>query len=147
MTSLLVINEFCFFEFSHVCEGGQDEEWRGARREWNKPWRASNEKNLVRSLDHQALTCKVPLLDHLCRVIYTLRIVGSIHKSLNSLQQNDRKMTVPKALTSEIEMKAEMDGEEDGQPHYQFMYSDPGVFRDVTALVLLCLDRVYCFGV
>ncbi|ORX65773.1 hypothetical protein K493DRAFT_412767 [Basidiobolus meristosporus CBS 931.73] len=96
----------------------KDEEWRRARREWNRIWREVDIKNFYKALDYQNVGFK----------------------------SNDRKLITPKYLTTEIEtIRRE---QRDRNPaelkqNYQFRYQfdDPEIFRDITRILFSSLAK------
>ncbi|ORY04818.1 hypothetical protein K493DRAFT_311208 [Basidiobolus meristosporus CBS 931.73] len=96
----------------------KDEEWRRARREWNRVWREVDVKNFYKALDYQNV----------------------------SFKSNDRKLITPKYLTTEIEtIKREQRDRypPDVRPAYQFefQFDDPEVFRDITRILFSSLGK------
>ena len=93
----------------------KDEEWRRARREWNKVWREIDVRNFYKSLDHQGITFK----------------------------QSDKKTTTAKHLVQQIEAaRAEVPrGAARSAPHLRFKVDDEDVLKDGMKLVFSFLDR------
>ncbi|KAK9768683.1 hypothetical protein K7432_000515 [Basidiobolus ranarum] len=96
----------------------KDEEWRRARREWNRIWREVDIKNFYKALDYQNV----------------------------SFKSNDRKLITPKYLTTEIETVRREQRDRyppDVRPSYQFEYQfeDPEVFRDITRILFSSLGK------
>ncbi|GES74256.1 paired amphipathic helix protein pst1 [Rhizophagus clarus] len=93
----------------------KDEEWKRARREWNKIWREIDAKNYYKSLDHQGITFK----------------------------NDDKKALTPKYLIAEIE-NLRREPNDDGEiPEYQykFVFKDLEVFKDVARILFGYMDR------
>ncbi|EJD54420.1 hypothetical protein AURDEDRAFT_110072 [Auricularia subglabra TFB-10046 SS5] len=93
----------------------KDEEWRRARREWNKVWREIDIRNFYKSLDHQGITFK----------------------------QNDKKTITAKQLVHQIEAaRAEAPRTVRTGPQLAFEIADEAVLKDAMKLVFSLLDRV-----
>ncbi|CAI2174413.1 5664_t:CDS:10 [Funneliformis geosporum] len=93
----------------------KDEEWKRARREWNKIWREIDAKNYYKSLDHQGITFK----------------------------NDDKKALTPKYLIAEIENLRREPNDEGEMPEYQFKFpfKDLEVFKDVARILFGYMDR------
>jgi len=93
----------------------KDEEWKRARREWNKIWREIDAKNYYKSLDHQGITFK----------------------------NDDKKALTPKYLIAEIENLRREPNDEGEIPEYQykFVFKDLEVFKDVARILFGYMDR------
>ncbi|KZW00593.1 hypothetical protein EXIGLDRAFT_639357 [Exidia glandulosa HHB12029] len=92
----------------------KDEEWRRARREWNKVWREIDVRNFYKSLDHQGITYK----------------------------QNDKKTITAKHLVQQIEAaRAEAPRNARPTPQLIFEIADENVLKDAMKLVFSFLDR------
>ncbi|KAH7104880.1 hypothetical protein BKA62DRAFT_690990 [Auriculariales sp. MPI-PUGE-AT-0066] len=94
----------------------KDEEWRRARREWNKVWREIDVRNFYKSLDHQGITFK----------------------------QNDKKTTTAKHLVQQIEAaraEAPRGSTARSGSHLTFKITDEDVLKDAMKLVFSFLDR------
>ncbi|KAG0183135.1 Transcriptional regulatory protein sin3 [Apophysomyces sp. BC1021] len=97
------------------------EEWRKTQREWNTIWRDLDSRNYYRALDYQGMTFK----------------------------SNDRKGMSNKALVAEIEALRERQHAPSGKsimppkPTYQFLFtfSDPEIFKDISTLILLYVEK------
>nr|CAG8500348.1 9542_t:CDS:10 [Entrophospora candida] len=99
----------------------KDEEWKRARREWNKIWREIEAKNFYKSLDHQGITFK----------------------------NDDKKVLTPKYLISEIENICREKAHHDGDTlEYQFKFSfkDLDVFKDIYRIIFFYIDRSGTFA-
>ncbi|CAG8461919.1 45_t:CDS:10 [Acaulospora morrowiae] len=93
----------------------KDEEWKRARREWNKIWREIDAKNYYKSLDHQGITFK----------------------------NDDKKALTPKHLVAEIE-NLRREPTDDGEPaeyQFKFFFKDLDVFKDVARILFGYMDR------
>ena len=93
----------------------KDEEWREAKKNFEKVWREQVEKNYLKSLDYCSGTFK----------------------------QNDQKHLRTKSLLNEIEtiyferQEAKEAGQEVPQtPHLTFMYEDKSILEDAAALII-----------
>ncbi|KAF0493793.1 Paired amphipathic helix protein pst1 [Gigaspora margarita] len=93
----------------------KDEEWKRARREWNKIWREIDAKNYYKSLDHQGITFK----------------------------NDDKKALTPKYLVAEIE-NLRREPSDEGEPaeyQFKFIFKDLEVFKDVARILFGYMDR------
>jgi len=81
----------------------KDQEWRKARRDWNKIWREINEKNYHKSLDHQSFYFK----------------------------QLEKKNLSPKVLIAEIKQKYQEKLKSKAEPAYHLVYTmnDQAIFK------------------
>ncbi|KAK9763347.1 hypothetical protein K7432_010059 [Basidiobolus ranarum] len=96
----------------------KDEEWRRARREWNRIWREVDIKNFYKGLDYQNVGFK----------------------------SNDRKLITPKYLTTEIEniRREQRDRYPPDLKHnfqFEYLFNDPEVFRDITRILFSSLGK------
>jgi paired amphipathic helix protein Sin3a len=95
----------------------KDQEWRRARREWNKIWREVNEKNYYKSLDHQSF----------------------------SFKQSEKKNLSPKVLLAEIKQRhAERLKSASSQTQRDLIssFTDKTVFDDVSEYILYTADKI-----
>jgi paired amphipathic helix protein Sin3a len=96
----------------------KDNEWRNARREWNKIWREVNEKNYHKSLDHRSFNFK----------------------------QAEKKNLSSKVLLAEIKQKYQekLKHKPSEQPNYHLKYgmNDPQVLNDINDLITNAAERI-----
>ena len=98
----------------------KDEEWREAKKSFEKQWREQFEKNYLKSLDY----CAVPF------------------------KQSDQKHLKTRSLLNEIEtiyferQEAKEEGQEMSQtPHLTFKYDDKSILEDAAALIIHHVKR------
>lgn len=98
----------------------KDQEWREVQKQFNKIWREQNERNYLRSLDHQGIIFK----------------------------QNDIRTIRSKSLLNEIETlydeaheQEEQSGQVVGGPHITLSYSDKSMLDDATQLLIHHVKR------
>lgn len=98
----------------------KDNEWRNARREWNKIWREVNEKNYHKSLDHRSFNFK----------------------------QAEKKNLSTKVLLAEIKQKYQekikQKSTSSDQPNYHLKYklNDSQVLNDINDLITNAAERI-----
>eukprot|EP01102_Stenamoeba_stenopodia_P018355 TRINITY_DN6714_c0_g1_i2.p1 TRINITY_DN6714_c0_g1~~TRINITY_DN6714_c0_g1_i2.p1 ORF type:complete len:975 (+),score=235.58 TRINITY_DN6714_c0_g1_i2:41-2965(+) len=93
----------------------KDQEWRKARRDWNKIWREINEKNYHKSLDHQSFYFK----------------------------QLEKKNLSPKVLIAEIKQKYQEKLKSKAGPAYHLVYTmnDQNIFKEASDLLTFVAER------
>lgn len=96
----------------------KDNEWRNARREWNKIWREVNEKNYHKSLDHRSFNFK----------------------------QAEKKNLSSKVLLAEIKKKyqerlKQKPGPDQPSYHLKYSFTDPQVLNDINDLITNAAER------
>lgn len=104
----------------------KDQEWRAARREWNKIWREVNEKNYHRSLDHQSFYFK----------------------------QLDKKKRSHKVMLAEIKQKhqeltrqsKESGGSPEGGAQLKYTFDDKDVMKNILDLIKYAAPKVLSKG-
>lgn len=93
----------------------KDEEWRAAKRDFERIWREQTEKNYLKSLDH----CSGPF------------------------KQSDIKQLKPKSLLNEIEniYHQQNNNEDLNKAHLTFKYDDKTILEDAAALIIHHVKR------
>mgnify|MGYP001050399079 FL=1 len=97
----------------------KDEEWREAKKNFERFWKEQSEKYYLKSLDYMGINCKN----------IDARIIRNRH------------------LLTEIEnIKEERDQQTSNQPHLAFRYDDLSILDDAASIIVFLVKRQMTFG-